>query len=362
MVPLHCELSYGSKCMRVTLYPAPPSAHIAQIVTGLVALEAHGSIRVAVAGESPLPKEMRLQHHLWADLHVAGERRRVCFDMLDGVDVDEAVVRAADVYFKRGYTPQVHAALKWQTATIRPYGLNYECVADSRRFRTLWGALVGGEGRRAGAAASLMNRLGARWWHRQHRQLDFEVGAHVPAARRVMFSTRLWSRAQVPAMDPCVLERLNRARVETVRALRHAFGERFTGGLVDNAEARCLAPDLIAPDDTTRAAFLARMQQHLVCVTTTGLHGSTGWKFAEYMAASRCIVSEPLLHTAMVPVEADVHYLSAVSPDDCVAACDRLLRDAVLAEDMRRANARYYADHLRPDRLVQQCLSRAMEL
>ncbi len=346
--------------MRVVLYPVPQSAHIAQILTGLVALEHQGAIRICVGSRRHLPKNLRLQHHLWADLDYDGNHRRVCFDMLDSTDAEESIVRAADVYFKRGYVARVHTVYDWQVKTIRPYGLNYGCFAHNHRFRDLWHALDRDDRRRLGVVGSVASRLSDRWQQRHGKHDELVVSAEVPAAERVMFTTRLWSRDQVPAMDPCVLERLNQSRVATVRALRSAFADRFSGGLVDNAAARALAADLVVPEDTSRNAYIARMQRHLVCVTTTGLHGSTGWKFAEYIAASRCIVSEPLVQSPMVPVEDGVHFLSAATPDACVAACERLLSDAALAANMRRANARYYASHLRPDCLLQRCLKAAV--
>ncbi len=347
--------------MRVVLYPAPQSVHIAQVLTGLVALERQGSIDIGIGPRGVLPEALRLRHHLWADLEYDGTCRRVCFDMLDSTDVDEAIVRAADVYFKRGYTAEVHAASDWQVRTIRPYGLNYECFAQSLRFRALWYALARDDRQLPGVVTKMANGLIGRWQKPLGERNQLAVSAEVPAAERVMFTTRLWGRDQVPAIDPCVLERLNASRVATVLALKSAFAGRFTGGLVDNAAARATAPDLVVPDDTSRAAYIARMQRHLVCVTTTGLHGSTGWKFAEYIAASRCVVSEPLVHAPMVPLEAGVHYLSAPSAEACVAACDRLLSDPTLAADMRRANAHYYAHYLRPDCLLQRCLNVAME-
>lgn len=66
----------------------------------------------------------------------------------------------------------------------------------------------------------------------------------------------------------------------------------------DNACARRLCPELIVPDKLTgKRAYLHRMQHTEICVASTGLHGSTGWKLAEYVAAGRAIVTEPLRYT-----------------------------------------------------------------
>ena len=46
---------------------------------------------------------------------------------------------------------------------------------------------------------------------------------------------------------------------------------------------------------------------------------------AEYMAASRCIVSERPLYESATPLVAGQHYLPFSTPEECVAACQRLI-------------------------------------
>ena len=91
---------------------------------------------------------------------------------------------------------------------------------------------------------------------------------------------------------------MNADRIELLHRLQSAFPAQFTGGVSDNACARRQCPELIVPDRLTgKRAYLHRMQHTEICVASTGLHGSTGWKLAEYVAAGRAIVTEPLRYT-----------------------------------------------------------------
>lgn len=42
-----------------------------------------------------------------------------------------------------------------------------------------------------------------------------------------------------------------------------------------------------------------------ICITTTGLHRSIGWKFAEYIAASKAIVTEKLNYSPGTELKAN---------------------------------------------------------
>ncbi|MEZ5597876.1 MAG: glycosyltransferase [Pseudomonadales bacterium] len=149
---------------------------------------------------------------------------------------------------------------------------------------------------------------------------------------------------------------MNRERIDVVRRLREALGPRFTGGLEDNAEAQRRAPQYIYRAGTDKHSYIALMKQHLVGVTSPGLHGSVGWKFAEYIAAACCIVAPLLPAGQSDSFNADTNYLPWNSLDDCVDACERLLNSPDQARAMQQENARYYARTLRPDVLLRHCI------
>jgi hypothetical protein len=83
-----------------------------------------------------------------------------------------------------------------------------------------------------------------------------------------------------------------------------------------------------------------------------GLHQSIGWKFAEYVAASKAIVSETLHYDVPGAFGEGRNYLSFRTPEECVEAVSRLIRDDRLRQMIMRNNWNYYRRHVRPDRLV----------
>jgi len=113
---------------------------------------------------------------------------------------------------------------------------------------------------------------------------------------------------------------------------------------------------------STPPEYLAFSKQHLVGVSSRGLHGSVPFKIAEYVAASLAIVSEPLhceLPTAFVDGR---DFLAFRTPDECVERCERILNSPTLAAELRRASRRYYLSELQPASHMQALLQRAFEV
>ena len=94
------------------------------------------------------------------------------------------------------------------------------------------------------------------------------------------------------------------------------------------------------------------MNRSSICITTTGLHRSTGWKFAEFVAAGKAIVSEPLAFFAPGGMSANRNYLPFESTDRLLSAIDDLLSHPRAIRDMEKENTDYYSHYLRPDALV----------
>ena len=82
-------------------------------------------------------------------------------------------------------------------------------------------------------------------------------------------------------------------------------------------------------------------------------------RLAEYLAASRCIVSEPLRNSLPVQLVENVHYLGFRSVNECIAKCALLLEDRSRAEEMRRKNWEYYINEVAPVKHVHNLLERA---
>jgi hypothetical protein len=106
-------------------------------------------------------------------------------------------------------------------------------------------------------------------------------------------------------------------------------------------------------------SYARLLKRPLVTVYCRGLHDSVGFKMAEYLAASRAIVGhrpDSLLPRALVE---GGNYLEFRHAEECVAQCDRLLRDRDLADAMRRSNWDYYIDQVEPSALLMRRIEEA---
>jgi hypothetical protein len=89
---------------------------------------------------------------------------------------------------------------------------------------------------------------------------------------------------------------MNDLRAGCIRALRRRFGRQFLGGFQRSDYACKHYPDCVvdASVSTLRRDYLKCLKSYCIGIATTGLYDSIGWKFAEYAALSKAIVSEPL--------------------------------------------------------------------
>jgi hypothetical protein len=173
----------------------------------------------------------------------------------------------------------------------------------------------------------------------------------------VVFQTRVWE----PHDTTDDADQVNQERVDLVRALRDALGERFVGGLVPTPFAAKNFPDAVTPHDASRAGYVQMSKRSLVGVYSRGLHHSLAFKLAEYLAASKCVVSTPFRNELPAPLVEGTNYLEFDGIEQCVAQCRRLLADADLAAEMRRRNREYFLREVEPASHMRRCLDRAFD-
>jgi hypothetical protein len=340
------------------------SPHIRQVVTGFYELAAAGLVSLRVLGEP------RGESTEWRDplsFRAVIDGRRVLCDASDGWYIPPELVPylgRAEFYFKRALDPRRLDEVP-TSVRVSPLGLNY--LVTSRR--NLWHrGLSPLEPRRlARSVARSASVLAGRFGFRDVREMyipDFETRPEADAAPQVLFMCRAWPASVAVETDYLRTDReaVNEMRASCIRAARVEFGARFFGGFaVDEFAQReygdCLLPDHRASE---RHAFLSRVRTSAVCVATTGLHGSIGWKMAEYVAASRAIVSEPLRYQVPGGFAAGRNFIEFDSLDAFIDSVDRVLRDASLRESMRRANWEYYQRWVRPDAQVLRMLEQVV--
>jgi hypothetical protein len=337
---------------RITAFVSPDHDlyHTSLFLTGLDALARRGTI--ALRCEYP-----RAPDDVWLTgdpvvvcFEVDQPRLRVAIDLRDGEGVSRPILDRVDRYFKRAfYPPELLALPPALAARVEAYGLNFGGRSWSSTLRLLRaiGPALASRGR---AAVPRLRQLLAT------PTMDtFEQGPDVPLEGKVVFQTRLWTSDEIP---PDEVEPLNTARVEVVRALRRALGDRFVGGLVPTPMARERYPADVTPHSSRYAEYLALKKRYLVSVYTRGVEHSLAFKLGETLAASQCLVSVALRYTLPSPLLPDRHYLEFQTTDECVDACQRLLDDPEMARAMRHANAEYYRTEVAPAAHVANILSR----
>lgn len=283
------------------------------------------------------------------------EDRKIYYDVVDGFGIDNTALNDCDFYFKRSYFKD-HVDQIAHGDKIRPLGLNYPVFPSSLD----WHAVR----RRVKLADSTITKvrraLGAVLLRRQ-KQLSVDNLHAAPKQQEpgVLFLTRTWEPDGSPLHGMPGREDINHMRAECIRLLREQFGKNCIAGFSVTPYAVNKYPKLLATVDTSKLHYLKMLKEFAtVCVASTGLHGSIGWKFGEYVAFSKAIISEPLNY--VVPdFYVDRNYQEFRTPKACVEAVQALLDDPERCMRMRRMNAAYYESHLRPDKLVANTLELA---
>jgi hypothetical protein len=355
---------------QVTLLYHSSSPHLQQIYTGMLMLQQRGVIGLAqrrrhdaIRYDSDAPHLRDANHaHLSA---LIDSSTRVHFDTHDAVEVANGELERSDFYFKRSFAPDHLDGLpESQRAKLRPLGLNYAVLPDTiDRY---------GLGRRLSLARSVRQAAAAFRYALdvtgspggQPRLRQIEAPPQPDAAPRVLFLAAAYDpydqsdRAQEKIEERIAI---NEHRARCIGLLRKELGSHFLGGLSPTPFAVAHYPGLLVERERSiQLNYLRTLREFPICVATTGLHGSTGWKLAEYVAFSKAIVSERLRYAIPGDFAPGGNYLEFDSPEECVERCVKLMTDPALRCALMHNNASYYRAYLRPDSLVWNALAAAL--
>ena len=131
--------------------------------------------------------------------------------------------------------------------------------------------------------------------------------------------------------------------------ISHGLASDYIGDVI-------LVCTIVSPALTERKRYLRTLHAHDICIASTGLHESIGWKTGEYVAAAKAIVSEPLCYQVPGEFREGIHYLPFTTTEECLAAVQTLLAEPYKLFAMKKANEIYYSRYLRPDVLVKNTL------
>lgn len=286
---------------------------------------------------------------------IVENRFKVVYDTLDGNNwiegTEEENLRyferevKADFYFKRSFSKLLfdHAP---RNCKIYPLGLNYGFEPEGRFPKNFI------ENIKDFARGSVV--IEKIYKKTIFSSKDFEYYPIPNKKNKVLFLTRLWD-PEDSQLEHIRIERekINSSRISYIKSLRKEFGDQFFGGLQETEFAKKHAKNLVVPYSISqRERFLKTVREHNVCITSLGLHNSIGWKFAEYVAASRAIVTEPLAYEIPGNFKVNENYLIYRDESELLKNVKSLLDGKEETFDMMNKNFKYFNNYVSPDKLV----------
>jgi hypothetical protein len=352
------QVSEGDPYMRCKLVCSSNHESLSQIFTGFAMLARQGKINFKMerAKDYAVGKKAR------PVLRVITNNKHLVFDTADDGAIFKDELDWSDYYFKRSYDPAIATDPR-----VRPLGLNYVVFAPGDRAvrRIHWSLLATARENykstlvEAARASTLLSRLTRFHFGRHISTVEaFEDEPRPDKEPKVLLLTKPWDAGHVRSPERAEERRcMNLMRAECVRLLRKEFGKRFLGGFAPTPLSLKEFKEYVVDDSiTNKGNYLRLVRDYTICATSTGLQRSNGWRLAEYVAASKAILSEPLHYRVTGEFRPNKNYLEFTTPEECVESAVKLASDRTLRAGMMRANLDYYRSFVRPDSLVWNAL------
>ena len=357
---LHCKLIVYSN-----------ERHLQQIYTGLALLEKNGFItleqelqNVNTFDNTKLPhlRNSKLTHCKL----IVNNKITLFYDMHDSWEVDEEELEKCNRYFKRSYSAEKLKALGSIAKKVHPFGLNFWSFLDtfdpyhmerSLRVRTDFSKRK---------FYLLYSFPFLDTFSQTVRLSKLQIFPDIFEKPKIFFLVKAFDPDQISDHTPDKIkerEAINETRAETIRLLQQEFGSNFIGGFSHSPYAMTKYKKYLIPDKTItkRDNYIKTMQGCSICIATTGLHGSIGWKVAEYTASGSAIVTEKLNYEIIGDFKKDQNYLEFTTPQECLKQVKLLYTDEKLRRKMMMRNILYFSKYVQPDQLVLHSLTKSLE-
>jgi len=288
----------------------------------------------------------------------------IVYDTLDGLNWVDANLDGnmnyfneqvqAHYYFKRSFSPILQHNAP-DNCKVFPLGLNCHFFAKGNYPKSVKETI-----KDAIKENFIVERLYKKTIFNSN---EFEFYPFRANENKILFYTRLWD----PSLNDSIAikqdrTQVNQDRINYIRTCKKEFGSLFNGGLEPNSIALKTAKDLVMnPKVHTRSHFINKMRESNICLTSTGLFKSTGWKFGEYVAGARAIISEPLHFDLPGDFAVEKNYLSFQNTEELITSIQRLMDDKDLQFNIMNNNFQYYNNYVRPDKLVLNSLLKVYE-
>ncbi|WP_209122902.1 glycosyltransferase family 1 protein [Alkalihalobacillus sp. BA299] len=336
--------------------------HLYQIIAGFKLLSKQGIVdlhidRVSKNSPDKLPynmMEVRINNQI-----------KVLYDVNDGydnlltenhsyVDFMDGLLQNYDICFKRSFNRLYNSKLK-NEHKVFPLGLNYMVTIPGNIAHVPMPNDPTNE-----KVKKLIRMLPLS----QHSNIKYYVQSFesVPLHKKdpkILFMARLWDLNEKHPLGISAAKKeersyINDFRAECIRLCKKEFGNKFFGGISQSEFANRYYKDIVIQDNsiTKRNKYLQMVKNSSICISTMGLHQSIGWKFAEYIAASKAIVTEELHYEVPGNLKEGENYLVFKTPSECVEKINLLLIDEEFRFRMMNNNFTYYQEYVSPDKLV----------
>ncbi|MCG8345900.1 MAG: hypothetical protein MI685_12190 [Chlorobiales bacterium] len=306
--------------------------------------------------------------HLRVELFDQNKKRIVAFfDNQDGEEIEVHHLEECDIYFKRSYSSHyISKSHHNNKEKIYPLGLNYKVLPDTLSLYALQRSLLVSDPI-VKMARSSIESVDSKNLLMFHPRLCHLQSLPLPSLEpKVLFMVTAYNP------DSCEVrnkeekdERIhnNEFRAACIRALRKELGQNFYGGFIHNKFTKENYSDLLIDNaiNSKKGNYLNLLRKYPICVATTGLEGSIGWKFAEYVAFSKAIITEKLQYDVPGNLMKNVNYLEFSMPYECVEKAMQLINDPDLRKMMMINNWDYYRHYVAPDMMILNALSIAMK-
>lgn len=368
---LNVDIRYGNKA----------EGHLSQIFTGFKLLENDEKLKInSIKFDESLKEKYKFSAIIEVDIN---NLITIAFDLSDGyqsihkLDFFDQAIENIDFYFKRSYDPEIHKMHK-NGYKVKPLGLNYHVTCKDNPFYKF-------ESNNRGVKRIkdyISYKKSMKKYYSKIEYVNFESTNHYQEYN-VIFFARLWDsntlsietiKTSYPYLNDIEikdvylnwkkdLEYVTIQRIELIRALKSEIGDRFIGGLEDSDIARKLAPELIVDNKYTgKVNFMNMLKSNNICIASVGLHGSIGWKFAEYVAAGKCIVTDELQYELPGDFLECKNYEKYNKIDECINKVKDLLSNIEKIHYIENNNIKYYNEYLRPDKLVFNAIKTALDI
>jgi len=368
------------KC-KILFNDNPGNTHLSQVLAGYKLLENQEILKIdCIKPYREFRSSGMYEHNGIAE--VCFGDKILAYDLADGYqsihrkDVFDNQMNRLDFYFKRSYNPSFHKDMKNKNK-VKALGLNYLCTCKGNPYdRFFFNSLKPSEFRRLAAHVHIGDR--DKFFFEQFESNEKKYNDY-----KLLFLTRIWNSEGTNAKNikktyPYLsdiqaeeeakrwknsLDSATESRIEYVKALREHFGDKVIAGISRSDFSEKVCPDLIVSDDfTERNNYLRMIKENYICITSEGLHNSIGWKFAEYVAAGKAIITEPLFYEVPFSFTENQNYLVYNDVDSLINKCEYLLNNVSAIHQMESNNRNYYSEHVRPDMLVLDTLKTAQIL